>query len=156
MRGCPEWRDAVVDGALADAVEPALAAHLAACPECADALRECRRATARIDETLRRRAAVEPPPYGPDRVMARIGEHNPPRTIRWWMWALAGGAAMLLMVGSQWKQHPQMQTSLTTLASWRSPTDTLLQPPVRTAWNTVPRVGDVFFEVKPTGDTHAQ
>ena len=29
---------------------------------------------------LDRRAAVEPPSYGPDRVMARIGGRNPART----------------------------------------------------------------------------
>jgi hypothetical protein len=31
-----------------------------------------------------------------------------------------------------------------------------LQPPVRAAWTTTPRLGEVFFEVKPSGEMHAQ
>jgi hypothetical protein len=58
--------------ALGKTPEPDLAAHLAICPQCQNALRESRAMAARIDEALCRSAAVEPPLYGPERVMARI------------------------------------------------------------------------------------
>jgi hypothetical protein len=161
MTGCPEWREAVRESALGDAVEPALAAHVAVCPECTDALRECRRLLARTDELLRHRAAVEPPGYGPDRVMARIHGRNASRANPWFRWALGACAAMVLIASVLWTLRPTrrpqpLPANVTTLASWRSPTDVLLQPPVGAAWNAVPRVGDGFLDMKPLGETHAQ
>jgi len=156
MTGCPERRDAVAESALGDAVESGLGEHLAACPGCADALRECRRAAARMDEALRRRAAAEPPLYGPDRVMARIDGRSRANTRLLWRWASLGSATAVLIASALWTMHSPPHGKAAALASWRSPTESLLQPPVGAAWNTMPRVGELFFEMKPLGETHAQ
>jgi hypothetical protein len=88
--------------------------------------------------------------------MARVSERSPARASLWWRWALGGCATVALIASALWTQRPTPQTSFATLASWRSPTDALLQPPVGEAWNIMPRLGEVFFEVKPKGETHAQ
>jgi hypothetical protein len=158
MTGCAEWRDAVADCALGVAAEPALAAHLAVCRGCADALRESQAAAARMNEALHRRAAVEPPFYGPDRVMARVGARNRAGTRGWWRWAAVGSVLVVSMAIIMWMRRPTPQTDVpvATLAAWRSPTQALLRPPVGAAWNTTPRLGEGFFDVKPLGGTHAQ
>lgn len=156
MTGCAEWRDAVADCALGVAAEPALAAHLAVCPGCADALRESQRTAVRMNEALHRRAAVEPPFHGPDRVMARVSGRNRAGTSRWWKWAAVGTMAAILIAIVVWTRRPPPQTDVAALVTWRSPTDSLLRPPVATAWNTMPRLGEEFFEVKPLGEMHAQ
>lgn len=148
MTGCAEWRDAIAGCALGDALEPALAAHLAVCPGCADALRESEAMAARMNEALYRLAAVEPPLYGPDRVMARVSELDRARTIRWWKWVAVGSVAAILIAIVLWTRRPPPQPDLAALAAWRSPTEALLQPPVGAAWSTKPRLGEGFFEVK--------
>lgn len=161
MKGCLNWRDAVADYALDIARSPAFEAHLAGCADCAEALRESQAAAARMNAALDRRARVEPPSYGPDRVMARIGVQNPVRATLWWRWALVGCATVALIASVLWgpfsmPRRPMQQPSVGTLVSWRSPTDDLLQPPVGTAWPTVPRLGEGIFEVRPLGETHVQ
>jgi anti-sigma factor RsiW len=157
MSGCPEWRDAVVERALLDdAADPALAKHLAVCPACAAALRESQAAAARMDEALHRLAAVEPPSYGPDRVMARVSERNRAAVSYWWRWAAAASLAAILIVIVLWTRRPPPRTDVAALAEWRSPTEALLRPPVGAAWNSMPRLGEGFFEVKPLGEMHAQ
>jgi hypothetical protein len=156
MTGCAEWRDAVAACALGDAAIPALAAHLAICPACAGALRETRQAAARMNEALRRRAAVEPPFHGPDRVMARVRERNRAGTNWWWKWAAAGSLAAIPIAITLWMRRPPPPADVAPLAAWRSPTDALLRPPVVAAWNTMPRLGEGFFVVKPLGEMHAQ
>jgi hypothetical protein len=76
MKGCSSWTDAIAECALGKTPEPGLSAHLTICPQCQNALRDSRAMAARIDESLHRSAAVEPPLYGPERVMARI--HSSP------------------------------------------------------------------------------
>lgn len=156
MTGCAEWKDAVADCALGDAAEPALAAHLAVCPGCADALRESQTVAARMNEALYRRAAVEPPFYGPDRVMARVSGRNRARTIRWWKWAAVGSMAAILIAIVLWTQRPPPQTDLAALAAWRSPTEALLRPPVGAAWSTMPQLGEGVFKINSSGEIHAQ
>jgi hypothetical protein len=159
MKGCANWRDAVADCALGMVPGPAFAAHIDCCPNCAEALRESQAAAARMNTALDRRATVDPPSYGPDRVMARIAGRNLPHTTLWWRWALVACLTAMLIASVLWTRHPPRQTSGRTLAalvSWRSPTEALLQPPVRAAWTTTPRLGEVFFEVKPSGEMHAQ
>lgn len=156
MKGCANWRDEVADCALGMAQGPAFAAHIEGCQGCAEVLRESQAAAARMNAALDRRATVEPPSYGPDRVMARIGGRNLTRTSLWWRWVLVGCATAVLIAGVLWTRRPTPQTSVAALASWRSPTEALLRPPVAAAWNTTPRLGEGFFEVKPSGERHAQ
>jgi anti-sigma factor RsiW len=155
MRGCSRWTDAITDSALGNAPEPELAAHLAICPECQDALRESRAMAARIDEALHRDAAVDPPVEGPERVMARI--HDRADTRGWWRWAAMGGAMAALGIGTVlWVGRPAPEADVSALSTWRSPTQELLHPPVAAAWTTTPRLGEGFFKLKPTGGTNAQ
>lgn len=156
MTGCPEWREAVAECALGDAVNPALGAHLAVCPACAAALCESQAAAARMDEALYRRASVEPPSYGPDRVMAHVSERNRAAASLWWRWAVVGSVAAILIAIVLWTRRPPAQQDVAALAAWRSPTEVLLRPPVGAAWNSMPRLGEGFFEVKPIGEMHAQ
>ena len=156
MTGCAKWRDAVADCALGSAADPALGAHLEVCPYCADALRESQQAAVRIDEALHWRAAVEPPFYGPDRVMAGVNGRTRAGTSRWWKWAAVGSAAAISMAIVLWTQRPVPQPDVTALVEWHSPTEALLRPPVGAAWSTMPRLGEGFFEVKPLGEIHAQ
>jgi len=145
--------EAIADCALGNAAGPALAAHLAVCPHCENALRESRAMAARIDEALDRRAAVEPPVYGPERVMARVVGRAEPR--RWWRWA-AVGCVVVLMAIVMWMRRPTLKTEVTALSTWRSPTQALLRPPVAAAWTTTPQLGEGFFKIKPSGEIHAQ
>jgi hypothetical protein len=156
MKGCENWRDAVADCALGIVQGPALAAHLAGCLGCAEALRESQTAAARMNAALERRARVEPPSYGPDRVMTSIAGRDASRSGLWWRWALVGCVIAMLIVTVLWTRHPTPQSSVSALASWHSPTEVLLQPPVGTAWTTMPRLGEGLFELKPFGEKHAQ
>jgi hypothetical protein len=161
MKGCANWKDAVADCALGVAQSPAFAGHLARCPGCAEALRESQAAATKMLAALDCRVAAEPPLYGPERVMARIGRRKPALANRWWRWTLAACAMAVVMAVVLWSRRPIRQADVSalaapSLASWHSPTGALLQPPVGAAWNTMPRLGEVFFEVKPSGETHAQ
>ncbi len=155
MKGCSMWTDSIAGFALGDLPEPDLAAHLAICPLCQKALQDSRAMAARIDESLRRSAAVEPPLYGPERVMARI--HGQTDTRGWWRWAMVGSAlAAVLIAIVIWARRPPSEAEVTALSTWRSPTQALLRPPVAAAWSTTPRLGEEFFKIKPSGEIHAQ
>lgn len=157
MTGCPEWMDAVAGCALGDAAEPALAAHLAVCPACAEALHESRRAAARIDDALRRRVWIEPPLYGPARVMASISARNRAGPSARWRWAAVGSVAAILLAIILWMRRPEPPPAdVAALEAWRSPTASLLRPPVPAAWNTMPKFGQGFLAIKPSGELHAQ
>jgi len=150
MTGCAKWTDALADCALGHAAEPALAAHLAVCPGCANALRESRATAALINEALDRRAAVEPPFHGPERVMARVSGRNRADTRAWWKWAAVGSLAPVVLIAIVlWTRRPTLETDVTALSTWHSPTQALLRPPVGAAWNMTPRLGEGFFKMKP-------
>jgi predicted anti-sigma-YlaC factor YlaD len=152
MKECSNWADAIADCALGGACEPELAGHLAICPECRNALEGSRAMAERFDQALHRSVAVEPPVYGPDRVMARIRGRTAVRT--WWKWAAAIPLAMIAIV--MWVRRPAPQADLTALSTWRSPTEALLRPPVAAAWTTSPRLGEGFFKMKTSGEKYAQ
>jgi hypothetical protein len=156
MKVCPEWKDAIAECALGQVREPEMAAHLAVCPECGNALRESQAIAAWIDRALKRSAAVEPPLYGPERVMARVGRQKDARWL--WRWAAAGSvvAVTLIAIVMWMPRRPAPDGSTAALSAWRSPTQALLRPPVAAAWSTTPRLGEGFFKIKPSGETHAQ
>ena len=158
MKDCPQWKEASADCALGKTPEPDFAAHLAICPQCENALRESRALAARIDEALHRSAAVEPPLYGPERVIARIQGQTAAHA--WWRWSVAGSAVWAISIAMfaivMWVRRPAPQARVTALSTWRSPTEALLRPPVAAAWTTKPRLGEGFFKMHPSGEIHAQ
>jgi hypothetical protein len=150
MNGCTEWMDAIADAAWGDASGPALVKHLAVCPGCAAALRDARAKASRIDQALKRQVAVDPPSFGPDRVMARAGELNRARAPRrWWTWAAFAGAAAMFVLVVLWTARPKPKADVAALAAWRSPTQALLRPPVGMVWNTTPRLGKPYLKIQP-------
>jgi len=154
MKGCSSW-DAIIDCALGQTPEPDLAAHLAICPQCQNALRGIRAAAAQMDEALHQSAAAEPPLYGPERVMARI--HGQRDTRVWWRWAAVGSGVLAVLIAVvMGVRHPVPQADVTELSAWRSPTGALLRPPVAAAWTTRPWLGEGLFKVNPSGEIHAQ
>jgi hypothetical protein len=152
MNGCSSWQDAMADCALGQLPEPGFAAHLAICPRCEKALRDSRAMAARIDEVLDRSAAVEPPLYGPERVLARI--HAQMDTRARWRWAAVGSAVLAVLISAVLWVRPAPEPDAGALSTWRSPTQALLRPPVAAAWTTRPRLGEGLFEIK--GEIHAQ
>jgi len=156
MKGCANWRDAVADCALGVAQGPAFEAHLASCSGCTEALRESQTAAARMNATFGGRATAGPPDDGPDRVMAHIAARDLARTNLWWKWALVGCVVAVLIASVPWSRRSKPQPGFSALATWRSPTEVLLQPPVGTAWRITPLVGEGLFELKSSGEKHAQ
>jgi hypothetical protein len=155
MKACAHWEEAILAAALGNPPQPDFAAHLALCPPCRDAVRASAAALGRIDASLHRAATVEPPAFGPERVMARI--HARPAARPWFRWAALGGAmAALLLAVAMWVRRPAPEANTAALFAWRSPTQSLLRPPVPAAWTTMPRLGEGFFKFKPSGETHAQ
>jgi len=154
MKGCARWKEAIADCALGKTPEPDLAAHLAICPQCENALRESRATAARIDEALERGAAVEPPLYGPERVMARV--HRQEHVRARWRWAIGSAMAAIAIVIVLWVRSPAPRADVSALSTWRSPTQALLRPPVAAAWATRPRLGEGFFKIKSPGEIHAR
>jgi anti-sigma factor RsiW len=157
MKGCSRWMDAITDCVLGKTPEPDLAAHLVICPQCQDAVRGGRAMAARIDEALHHSAAVEPPLYGPERVMAQIQGQTDTRA--WRRWAAVGSAVLavlIVIVIVTWVRRPPSEADVTALSTWRSPTRALLRPPVAVAWTTTPRLGEGFFKIEPLGEIHAQ
>jgi anti-sigma factor RsiW len=152
---CFSWMDAIADCALGKTPEIELAAHLATCPQCENALRDSRATAARMDEALHRSAAAEPPLHGPERVLARIHEQTDTRA--WWRWAAVMSAVLAISIAiAMWVRRPAPVADVSALSTWRSPTQALLGPPVAAAWNTRPRLGEGFFKIKPSGEIHAQ
>jgi hypothetical protein len=161
MIGCSRWMDAIAGCALGETPGPGLAAHLAICPRCANALQDSRALAARIDEVLHRSAAVEPPRYGPERVMARVHGQADPRAWRWgpqwgWQWMAVGSAVLAVSIAIALWRRPAPAADATALATWHSPTQALLRPPVAAAWNTRPLLGEGFFKIKQSEEIHAQ
>jgi len=158
MKGCSGWIDEIADCALGKTPEPDFAAHLEICPQCENALRENRAIAAQIEDAFHRVVAVEPPQYGPDRVMARI--HGQANTHAWWRWAAALSVmAALLIAIAMWTRRPSPNADVIALSTWRSPTQALLSPPVAAAWTTTPRLAQEFFKIKlkgEKGETHAK
>jgi hypothetical protein len=136
-----------------------LAAHLAICPQCQNALRDSRAMAAQIDEVLHRSAAVEPPLYARERLMSRIHGQTDRRAQRrsGWRWAAVGSAVLALSISIVlWVRRPAPEADITALSTWRSPTQALLCPPVAAAWTIRPQLGVGFFKIKQSGEIHAQ
>jgi predicted anti-sigma-YlaC factor YlaD len=152
MKCCSNRMDEIAECALGKRAAPDFAAHLAICPLCRNALQESLATAARIDEALHRVAAVEPPVYGPERALARIVSApirgQGPR--RWWGWAAVAGLVWSVLIAIViWVRHPAPVAESAALTAWRSPTQSLLRPPVAAVWSATPRLGEEYFKIKP-------
>ncbi len=163
MKSCLRWADAINDCAAGKTPDSEFAAHLVICPECRNALEGRRAVAARMDEAIRRSGAVDPPLFGPERVMARV--QRQPETRAWRRWASlrsampAASIGMLIAISSailMWVPRPAPGPHVTALSTWRSPTEALLLPPVAAAWSIRPRLGEAFVKIKPSGEKHAK
>jgi anti-sigma factor RsiW len=155
MKSCSNWLDAITECALGKTPEPDLSAHLEICPRCQDALRVSREMSARIEGALHSSAAVEPPLYGPERVIARIRGQTDTRA--WWRWVAVASAVLAVLIAIvMWVRRPVPHVDIAALSMWRSPTEVLLRPPLASAWITTPRLGNGFFKITRSGEINAQ
>lgn len=147
MTACSQWKEAIVDCALGSAPTAELAAHLAHCEICSAALASCREKSAELEAGMRSLTAVEPRPYGPERILARLASRSSRRYF--WRWALVGFAALACLVAAlQWpvQRERAAPVSIEALSSWRSPTESLLRSPADPLLRTVPRLGESFLD----------
>lgn len=146
--------------ALGEPAGAALEAHLAACPACSQAVAAWRGKAGQLDAALRELSAVEPPAYGPERVLARI-QLQPARPFRRLL-AHATLAVLVLLacllVALRRPVRVQQADLLpvSALSTWRSPTQSLLRSPADALLKGVPRLGQGFLETKPSGEKNAQ
>ena len=87
--------------------------------------------------------------------MARIGRRNRAGSLGWW-WAAVGSATVMLVAIVLWMRRPTPEADVTALSAWRSPTQSLLRPPVIAAWNRMPQLGEEIFKINPIGEIHAK
>ncbi len=153
MTGCPEWAEALVRYALGEPTDTVFADHLTTCSRCTEALVEICAAAERMDAALGRLGAIEPPPFGADRVMARVAARNRPM---WNRWVPAISAAAILIAIAVWTLRPKPQPDIRAFVEWRSPTQILLRPPVAAAWTVAPHLGEGIIRLKPSGESNAQ
>jgi anti-sigma factor RsiW len=147
MTACSQWKDAIIDCALGSAPPADLRAHLADCEICSAALALCREKSAKLEAGMQSVTAVEPQPYGPERILARIASR--PSGRYFWRWALVAFAAVVCVVAAlKWPgRHGRgAPASIEALSSWRSPTESLLRSPADPLLRTVPRLGESFLD----------
>jgi predicted anti-sigma-YlaC factor YlaD len=156
MTDCQKWKDALIDHALGQSADTALEGHLAACPACADALRGWRERAAQLDPAIRQITAVEPGPFGPERILSRAAL-RPRRSFYVRLaWALPIVILVALTFYKLSRPEPRAPLPLTALSTWRSPTQSLLRSPADPLLKDVPRLGEGFFQMKSQGVKNAQ
>lgn len=155
MTGCAEWNDALMDCALGGPPGPELEEHLASCPGCSAVLGEWRRKATEMDATLHNLMVAEPGPDGPARVLARL-ESESRKPVHWQLALAAGVIVGVLAVAIHWPAAPVVPSGAAALSAWRSPTESLLRSPADPLLKGVPRLGESFFEMNPTGVKDAQ
>lgn len=159
MKPCDQWRSELIEHVLGAPASPALGAHLKECAACSSAQTEWRRRIGQIDAAIRQLAASEPSADSVARVMAEVHSRRPRRLwLQEWNRAAMALAGLVLVAASAvyfWKageQQRQTQRALSVAAaisSWRSPTQGLLRSPTGPWLNSVPRLGESFYEWKP-------
>lgn len=158
MTACSEWKEALVGHALGRPAGAALEAHLAACTGCTEALEAWRQNAAELDAAVQQRTGAKPRAYGPERVLARIQQLPPGRPF----FGRVAVAALILAVGLvvvlYRRNRPEKRRPypVMALSAWRSPTQSLLHSPADPLLQSVPHLGESFFETKSRGDQHAQ
>ena len=155
MTPCTDRRESLLDRALGALPSAELEAHLATCPACSAALAELRGTADQMDRAVVRLAAAEPPASGPAQALARV---TTPRRNPWFRWPIAAAAtlaaALCVFLVMRQTHHPQGTTPLI-ITAWRSPTSGLLHSPTDALFKNVPRLGEDYLNMKPTGEKHA-
>lgn len=133
MTRCAELREQLEDVALGGAATPEFGSHLAGCATCAAELERQRAMVYRLDDAIHAVVRAEPPPELIAGVNARL------TLARWYPWstmrqriavgAAAAACAVILAFGFHaLERPPPPRSELSALATWRSPTVTLLEP----------------------------
>ena len=161
MNACFDWRDQLLDHALGFPASAELESHLVSCGACGKALADWRARAEHLDAGVRQLLASEPSPYFGSRLLAKI--RSAPAGAGWaghWrvaLLALVFITAIVLLIhgvrGTRVARERARAFSSTAggLSQWSSPTDTLLRSPADPLFRTVPRLGELFFEMRPTG-----
>jgi anti-sigma factor RsiW len=132
MNACSEHHERLLDHAAGAPAAAELAAHLRACPACAQELERRRTRGAELEATVLRLANPEPSPYLAARILARAQAPQRP-----WRLRLVGFAAAAVVVAlcavAVWvvdaRQERQAAAAAAAISNWRSPTASLLRPP---------------------------
>jgi hypothetical protein len=155
MAACSEWHAALLDHAAGGEAVEGLVEHVSGCTRCAEALTVWRERADLLDRSLGTLLTGKEPTAGFDRrvVAAARGQRAVPRH-KWWAAAAAAAATLLLAVilVPEWVKHGEEQTpwdGAATIASWRSPTEFLLAPPLDGATLGTPRFGEFYLELEP-------
>ncbi len=157
MNACPKWREELIDYALGQSPGAALEAHLAACPDCSQALEAWRQKAAQMDADVQQLTAAEPRVQGPERVLTQIRQLSP-NTPFYGRVALAALVLTISLIAVLYRSTPPKKVLFPVMAltTWHSPTESLLQSAADPLLKTVPHLGEKFFETKPAGDKNAQ
>jgi hypothetical protein len=157
MKPCDQWRGELANHVLGAPAGPALAAHLEKCGACSAARTEWQKRMGQIDAGIRRLAASEPSTDAASRVMEKVRSRRRRSWMPEWRTAAAAVAGLILVAASTawiWKaqeQRKQTQQALSAAAvigGWQSPTQGLLGSPTHPWLNSVPRLGEYFYELK--------
>lgn len=156
MNACNEWREKLMDHVLGQSASTALEAHLAACAACSGALSEWRTRSRQLDAGIRRLVASDPSPHVARGVLAEV---RSPRSRPLWIrrWKTAAALMICIAVLSAFLYHRHLTikrervealSAATTLAKWKSPTDSLLASSPSLWFKGGPRLGKGFFELE--------
>ena len=157
MSACPEWRERILDHALGLPASVELAGHLEECFACALALTAWRAQADRLDAGVRHLVTSEPSLYFRARVMSAVA--SAAANSRWilgWRAAMASLAllAALTLIGhfgrraiERREQAQEIASATAAISNWSSPTQALLRSPADPLLKTVPRLGELYFEI---------
>jgi hypothetical protein len=156
MTDCQKWTDALIDHALGQPADAALEAHLAGCSACAAALRGWSERASQLDPAIRQLTAVEPGPYGPERILSLVALRPRRPFYARLAWALPLVILLALTFYKLSRPEPRAPLPLTALSTWRSPTQSLLRSPADPLLKDVPRLGEGYYRMKSQGVKNAQ
>jgi hypothetical protein len=157
MKPCDQWRRKLADHVLGAPADLELATHLEKCAACSAARVEWQQRVEQIDAGIRQLAASEPSPGSASRLMAEVRSRRLRRS-RLLAWSTAVPALALILVaaagGTIWmveeqrKETERALSAATAIASWESPTQGLLRSPTDQWFQSVPRLGESFYDLK--------
>ena len=152
---CTRWKDELLETALSGKTSPALERHLSSCAGCAEEMTRLKARRAKLDELLPGTMRGAGPSVGfSDRVMAAIeatGEWRHNQALRWWpLGVLVPVAAALMIVFAVDRNLRSTVPGLKDaqrLASWRAPTDALLESPGQKMLQKTPALGESYINI---------